>query len=134
MMRLQIILPTGVLYDGLVRKVSAEAVNGAFTMLPRHIDFVSALVPSILFFETASDKSEEIFFAVDKSILVKRGRDVFVSTRNAARGEDLDSLYHTVREHFENLNEHERRARSTLARMEADFVRRFLVLESDIYE
>lgn len=128
-MRIKIASPTGLLYEGEIRKVSAEAVNGAFTMLPRHIDFVTSLVPCILFFETAGDSREEIFFAVDKSILVKRGPDVLVSTRNAVRSDDLESLRRTVDEHFEVLDEHERRARSALARMEADFVRRFLEME-----
>jgi F-type H+-transporting ATPase subunit epsilon len=133
-MRLRIALPTGLLYNGEIRKVSAEAVNGAFMMLPRHIDFVTVLVPCILFFETAEEKSEEIFFAVDKSILVKRGPDVLVSTRNAVRSKDLASLRNTVHEHFEVLDEQERRARSALARMEADFVRRFLELEGRVHE
>jgi len=133
-MRLRIALPTGLLYDGEIRKVSAEAVNGAFTMLPRHIDFVTALVPCILFFGTEGEESEEIFFAVDKSILVKRGPDVLVSTRNAVRSKDLASLRNTVHEHFEVLDEQERRARSALARMEADFVRRFLELEGRVHE
>lgn len=128
-MRLKIALPTGLLYDGEIRKVSAEAVNGAFTMLPRHIDFVTSLVPCILFFETGGEHSREVFFAVDKSILVKRGPDVLVSTRNAVRSDDLESLRRTVHEHFEVMDEHERRARSALARMEADFVRRFIELE-----
>ena len=128
-MRIKIALPTGLLYEGEIRKVSAEAVNGAFTMLPRHIDFVTSLVPSILFFETAGDRREEIFFAVDKSILVKRGPDVLVSTRNAVRSQDLESLRRTVDEHFSVLDERERRARSALARMEADFVRRFVEME-----
>lgn len=128
-MRLKIALPTGLLYDGEISKVSAEALNGAFTMLPRHIDFVTSLVPCILFFETEGEHNREVFFAVDKSILVKRGPDVLVSTRNAVRSEDLESLRRTVTEHFEVMDEHERQARSALARMEADFVRRFIELE-----
>ena len=44
-MRLKVLLPTKVLIDEEVTKVVAEAENGSFCILPRHIDFVSALVP-----------------------------------------------------------------------------------------
>jgi F-type H+-transporting ATPase subunit epsilon len=130
-MRLKIALPTRLLYEGQVRKVSAEAVNGSFTLLPRHIDFVTALVPGILFFDTAGQETKEVFFAVDEGILVKCGSDVLISTRNAVRGADLESLHRTIREHFETLDEQERRARSALVRLEADFVRRYLEMGSE---
>jgi F-type H+-transporting ATPase subunit epsilon len=133
MMQLKIALPSGLIYDGEVRRVSAEAANGSFTLLPRHIDFVTALVPSILFFDTAGEEREEVFFAVDQGILAKCGPGVLVSTRNAVRSADLESLYNTVHEHFEVLDEQERRARSALVRLEADFVRRYLEMGGEAY-
>jgi F-type H+-transporting ATPase subunit epsilon len=132
-MRIQIALPTRLVCDAEVHKVSAEAVNGSFTLLPRHIDFVTALVAGILYFET-TERGKEIFFAVDEGILVKRGSDIFVSTRNAVRSTDLESLDRTIREHFKVLDEHERRARSALLRLEADFVRRYLELGAEANE
>ena len=133
-MRLKILVPTGLRYEGEIRKVSAEAINGAFTMLPNHIGFTTALVPSILFFETAGENSEEVFFAVDKSILVKCGPDVLISTRNAVRSKDLKSLYQAIDEHFTELDEHERRAHSALVKMETYFVTHFLEIEGVNHE
>jgi F-type H+-transporting ATPase subunit epsilon len=130
-MRLKIALPTQIIYDGEVRKISAEAVNGSFTLLPHHIDFVTALVPGILFCDTFGERSEEIFFAVDEGIMVKRGQEVFVSSRNAVRSDDLKSLHATIHDHFDVLDERERRARSALFRLEADFIRRYLKIESE---
>ena len=133
-MRLKLVLPTRLILDGEVSKVRAEALNGSFTLLPRHIDFVTALVPGILSFDTVGEVVEEIFFAVDAGILVKRGPDVWVSTRNAVCSTDLRALHITVRQHFEVLNEQESRARSALVRLEADFVRRYLELGDRAYE
>lgn len=133
-MRLKIALPTRILYEGEVRRVSGEAMNGSFTLLPHHIDFVTALVPGILYFDTSEQGSEEIFFAVDEGIMVKRGPDVQVSSRNAVRSDDLASLHTTIHDHFEVLDERERRARSALVRLEVDFVRRYLRLGSEAYE
>lgn len=133
-MNLKIALPTRLIYDGEVRKISGEAANSSFTLLPRHIDFVTVLVPGILVFDIPGEETEEVFYAVDEGTLVKCGPEVLVSTRNAVRSADLASLHRTVREHFETLDEQERRARSALVRLEADFVRRYLELGGERYE
>ena len=60
--------------------------------------------------------------------MVKNGADVLVSVRDAVIGPDLGLLRLMVRERFEALDEREKRARSALVRLEADFVRRFIEL------
>ena len=120
-------LPTQILVDEEVRKIVAEGENGFFGLLPRHIDFVSALVPGILLYE--SEEGEEAFIAIDEGILVKYGATVLVSTRNGVRGADLGDLKETVVRQFKTLDEQERKSRSVISKMEADFVRRFLDLK-----
>lgn len=126
-MHLKLLLPTEVLLSERVSKVIAEAVNGSFCLLPRHIDFVASLVPGILSFTTVD--GEENFVAVDEGTLVKCGEQVLVSTFNAVRGYDLAQLRTTVDERFMELDEHERVARTALARLEAGTIRRFIELE-----
>ena len=129
-MQLKVLLPTAVLVDEPVVKVIAEAENGSFCLLPRHVDFVAALVPGLLSFTTADGVEE--FLAVDEGILVKQGDDVRVSVINGVRGGALAELRALVTQQFERLDERERRARSALARMEADFVRRFIELREGL--
>lgn len=107
-----------------VTKVTAEAENGYFCLLPRHIDFVAALVPSIFSFEPLKGKEE--FLAIDEGILVKSGPEILVSTKNAIRGPDLGSLKQTVEEQFQTFSDQEKKVRSALAKIEASFIRRFL--------
>ncbi len=126
-MRLKVLLPTEILVDETVTKISAEAENGSFSLLPRHIDFVAALVPGLLSFVTAAGR--EIFLAVDEGILVKRGDQVLVSTRNAVLGPDLGMLKQMVDAQYRVLDERERMARSAVAKLEANFVRRFIEME-----
>jgi F-type H+-transporting ATPase subunit epsilon len=126
-LQLQVLLPTEILVDEPATKVIAEAENGAFCLLPRHIDFVAALVPGILLYETA--QGEERLLANDTGILVKAGDRVRVSVLNAVRGTRLDELRETVEAHFKSLDEHERLTRSALARLEAGTLRRFQRLE-----
>ena len=126
-MSLKILLPTEVLLEEPVTKVIAEAQNGSFCMLPRHIDFVCALVPGILVFFTLDNLEQ--YVAVDNGALVKCGPEVFVSTYNGLRGNDLIKLQHLVAERFVNLDEQQRTARSALARLEAGVMRRFIELQ-----
>lgn len=126
-MQLKVLLPTGVLIDEEALQITAEAENGSFSLLPRHIDFVAALAPGLLSY-IAAGSEEEQFLAVNEGILIKCGQEVTVSTQNAARGPDLGQLQATIEEHFHALDERERTTRSALARLEADFTRRFLDL------
>lgn len=127
-MQFKVLLPTEVVVDEPVRKIVAEAANGSFCLKPRHTDFLTALVPGLLSFTT--EDNVEYFLAVDEGILVKHGEEVLVSSRHAVRGQRLDELEALVRDRFEVLDERERTARSAVARLESDFVRRFLMLEN----
>ncbi len=121
-MKLKLVVPGGILIEREVEKVTAEAENGSFCLLPRHIDFVAALVPGLLSFETAEG---EEFVAVDEGILVKCGVEVVVSTRNAVVGAALGELKEAVEQQFLNLDEREKQARSVLAKLEANLVGKF---------
>lgn len=125
-MLVKVILPSGVLLEQAAAKVVAEARNGSFCLLPRHVDFVAALVPGIL--ALTSGDGEETFLAVDEGVLVKRGPEVRVSTWNAVEGK-LGELRQAVRTQFRELGEQEQKARSALDRLEASLVRQILEWE-----
>lgn len=127
MMNLKVLLPTEVFVDKDVTKVVAEAENGSFCLLPRHIDFVAALVPGLLSYHT--EEGQEVFLGIDEGILVKCGTEVLVSTRHAIQGPDLGSLQHTIEHQFRVLDEKEKMARTAVAKLEANLVRRFLELQ-----
>ncbi len=126
-MRLRVFLPTHVLVDEQAVRIVAEAENGAFGVLPRHIDFLAALKPGVLTFESAD--GGEAFVGHDVGIFVKRGPEVLVSTRNAVRGVDLAALRGMIEREFVMLDHRERTARTALARLEAGVVRRFIEME-----
>jgi F-type H+-transporting ATPase subunit epsilon len=125
--RFKLLLPTEVFVNEEVRKVIAEAENGFFCLLPRHVDCTAALFPGLLIFEKSD--GEEEFLGVDEGILVKRGSEVLVSTRNAVRVDDLGDLKQTILEQFRTLDDRERSVRSAVAKLEANLVRRFMGLK-----
>ena len=127
LMNLKILLPTEVFLETKASKILAEAGDGFFGLLPRHVDFVSALVPGI--FSYWDEDDEEILMAIDRGLLVKFGQEVLVSTRNAVCGEDLQELQRLIDETFFELDDHDRNARSVMVKMEADFMRRLVELK-----
>ncbi len=127
MMRLKILLPTEIFLDLEVQQVVAESSNGSFCLKPRHIDFVTVLVPGILSYLDGADR--EAFVAVDRGALIKCRSEVLVSVANAVMGPDLGSLQQTVRDEFMVHDEKERLARTAVARLEANFIRQFMRFE-----
>lgn len=125
-MQLRVLLPTEILIDEPVLRIVAEAQNGSFCLLPRHVRFVAAVVPGILRYVSATGR--EHCAGVGQGILIKQGREVLISTQYGAVGTDADQLEEDVRRHFDTLNQRERQAATAVARMEADFVRRFLAV------
>ena len=127
--RLKILLPASVLVDRDVIKIVAEAENGYFGVLPRHVDFLTALKPGVLAFEDSD--GVECFVGHDVGIFVKRGADVLVSTQKAVLGEDLVTLRGSIEREFKVLDERDRTARTALARLEVGLVRRFMELKEN---
>ena len=122
-LNLRVMLPTQELIDTQISKVIAEAPNGHFCLLPRHIDFVAALVPGVVsYFDL---EGREFFVGVDEGILVKLGKTVTVSTANAVTGTDLQTLRNSMKTRFTELEAQEQRGRSALARLESATLRQF---------
>ena len=121
-MKLTVLLPSEVLLEEDVVRIKAEAENGWFGILPKHVDTVTALVPSVLVFQRPG--SPEEYLAVDHGILVKCGAEVTISTRNAVRGTSLEQLKHEVEKKFREQEELEKKARAFEAKLETDLVRR----------
>ena len=125
-MQLKVVLPTKILINTTAIKVIAEAENGIFCLLPRHIDFVATLIPSLLSF--VSPQGEEQFMAINQGILIKQGNQVTVATQNAIEGGDLGKLKETVNQQFRLMDEREKNARSVLAKLEINTIRNFIEL------
>lgn len=123
--RLTILLPSRIFLDREVRQLTAGGPVGEFCLKPRHIDYVTALVPGILMY--VGLEGEERFIAVDGGILVKEGDRVEVAVRNAAAGE-LGELRQVVEKMHDEYAEREKVSRTASARLEIGFLKQFLQL------
>lgn len=121
-MQLKLNTPHEIILDIVVSKVIAEGTHGSFCLLPRHVDFLAALVPGLLSWQDES--GNESFAAVGAGILVKRGGDVFVSAEQASHGAELEELKRIVHDEFARQDDRRRSAHAAMAKMEASFMRR----------
>ena len=128
-MRLEICHPSEIFMSTEVNKVVAESPRGNFCILPRHIDTAMALVPGILAY--FNDTGEESFLAINGGIMVKQKDNLFIATRMAIKGE-LGTLRKKVEEFLDEVDEKERKTLSSLARLEADFIHRFLEIGKNV--
>ena len=128
MMEVSIYLPTEIYWQsGDIVKIIAEGLEGYYTLLPRHIDYVSVLVPGILTME--DQKGTELLFAVDYGTLIKQDEKVMVSTRNCVQGDNMATLAKIVEDQFEQLDDLEKKARTALAGLEHSMLQRFAELK-----
>ena len=129
-MTLKILLPFQIFAEVTdVRRIVAESPDGSFGLLPHRLDYVAALAPGILIYETA--ESGEVFVAVDEGMLVKTGSEVLVSVRRALGGKDLSQLRDAVTKEFLALDESEQSVRTVMAKVETGFLRRFATFQHE---
>ncbi len=126
-MRFSVLLPDSILFETDATKIVAEATDGSFALLPRHLDWVAPIVPSLVLV-TELDGRETVI-GTDEGMLVKCGAEVCLATRRAVVGDDLGTMRQTIATRFRSVDEHEAAARSALARLESGIVRRFVELE-----
>ncbi|HSL60012.1 MAG TPA: hypothetical protein VK866_19355 [Acidimicrobiales bacterium] len=128
-MRLRVFAPGHEAVDTVVERVAVQAVGGAFTLLPRHVDIVAVLETGLLAYRPVGDG--EVFVAVDGGTVVKVGDDVVVSTPAAVVG-DLAELRQLVDDICVAREEHESAARLALGRLEVDVIQRLVHLEDRV--
>ena len=128
-MHLKILLPFKVFTEQSgVKRIVVETPQGSFGLLPNRLDCTAALVPGIFTYETAEG---EVFVAVDEGVLVKNGRDILVSVRNAIGGAGLGELHIAVEKEFLIMGEAETDLRTTLAKLESNFIRQMTQLKRE---
>lgn len=129
LMQLQVLLPSKVFacYE-LVESIVLETVEGSFGLLPHRQDCVTALEPGILTYTMQGQAPH--YLAVDEGVMVKNGKQVRVSVRNAHTGASLAELKQSVQTEFLSLSEQELEVRAVLARLESGFMRGYKSLHS----
>lgn len=116
-MKIKLMLPSKALLEAEVSKITAPGTEGSFQVLPRHVNVAWSLQTGILGV-TLAGQDQEVFYAIDRGVLVKCGDLVYVSCFEAIKGNSLEELNREIRERFDEIDEREKKTRQVLLRME----------------
>jgi len=108
-MRLRLTSLGELLIDTEVQSVRAEDNSGAFGILPRHVDFLTALSVGVLSWHDTEGTPHHC--AVRGGVLTVRDGHVSVATREGVVDDDLNRLESTVLARFRSRDEEEQKAR-----------------------
>ena len=114
-MNLKVMTPYSVVLNIPVSQVTVEAVDGFFTLKPKHIDFINALKAGIISYKK---EGKESFVACNRGVVVKKGEEVSISTPLAILGESLDELKKKIAIDFQAMEEERKEVRLSMARLE----------------
>ncbi|MBD5398174.1 F0F1 ATP synthase subunit epsilon [bacterium] len=128
-MNLKIITPLEVYDVSNVDKIYAEGLEGYFTILPKHADYVSSLATSVFKFVSGGKES---VFAVDGGVFVKVGSDVSLAVRHIIKGDDLVDLKNKMEKEFYEIDDNERKTRTALASLEGNIAKLLLELGGEV--
>src|SRR3989344_9640424 len=84
--RLEIITPERVVFQGEADSVSLPTPEGEITILPHHIPLISIMVPGSVLVRQGN---EEQLFAVSRGVIEVDGKSIRVLTETADRAADL---------------------------------------------
>ena len=126
-MKLKIFTPTEVFWDSEIQKIDFEALDGFFTLLPKHIDFVNALKPTIV---KIQENNQYHYVACQKGVVVKKGDEVFISTSLAIKNDDLTELKKQIKNEFSKMEEERKEVLLSMTRLEVGLTRGLMQLQN----
>lgn len=125
-MRLKIVTPMKIEVDTLIDKVDFEALDGFYTLLPKHIDFVNSLKQTIVEYK-ANNKT--YYVACDKGIVVKKSDEVTISTSLAIQDDNLENLKKTISYDFKQMEQERKELMVSMSRLELGLTKGLISLK-----
>ncbi len=126
-MILKVMMPNMVLLNTPVTQVTVEAVDGFFTLKPKHMDFVNALKAGILSYKK---DGKEFFVACNRGVVVKKADEVCVSTSLAISSDNLEELKKKITIDFQNMEQERKEVRVSMARLEVGLTKGLAALST----
>lgn len=131
MMKLLICSPLETVVQAKIEKISFEALDGYRTLLPKHIDYVSALGTGIISYIPQGESVK--YVACHQGIIVKQGLQVTISAQGTIRGNTLSELKQQIELDFKQNEEHRKELNAAMAKLELGLIRGFQQLKGTTY-
>lgn len=127
-MKLEILVPDGVVLDTPINGLRAADTSGLFGLWPNHEDFATLLVPCVLSYR--DEENREHYAAVDGGVLVLRSqtefgneRRVSIGTREAVLANCIEEVADAAAAMLAARRQEERTAREEFAELQSSLLR-----------
>lgn len=127
MMTLTVYLPFQILIQQPIQKITFESVDGFHTILPKHIDYATALKTGIVRYQ--DENGQTSYLACDEGILIKKGANISLSTRLGIKNNNLKELENVIKIDFKKMEETRKESNKTMAQLELTLARGLLQLK-----
>lgn len=129
-MRFKVLTPVGIVLNIEALSIDFQAIDGCWTILPRHVDMVTALRPCIVQYKNIEGKKH--YIACNKGVLVKQGTTVSLSTNLAILNDSLETLTQTIKVDFKAMEEERKEINVVLSQLELGVTKGLLKLKGDL--
>ncbi|HZU38168.1 MAG TPA: hypothetical protein VFA18_19755 [Gemmataceae bacterium] len=126
-MKLEILVPDGVILDAPIRSLRAADASGLFGLWPNHEDFATLLVPCILSYR--DEENRERYAAVDGGVLVLQKGQVSIGTREAVLADRIEEVADAAAAMLATRRQEERTAQEEFAALQSSLLREMRKVE-----
>ncbi|MHB1391148.1 MAG: hypothetical protein ACYCXF_07965 [Thermoleophilia bacterium] len=123
-MQLKVLKPSRVVMEKEVVRMLFATEDGYYCLLPRHVDFITVLVPGVLVFEDTAGLPG--YVRLQDGMLVKCGREVLASTSDAVMVSGVDQDAGAQQGSDTAARDREHQARAVVAGLQTRFSRDWL--------
>jgi F-type H+-transporting ATPase subunit epsilon len=121
-MFLKIYLPYKVFIEvDEVSSITLETSVGQLGILPNRLDCTAIVREGILVCRDMN--GHEKYFALDRGVMVKQGKTVSISVREAVGGTDIGKLYETIKQEYLKTNKSEENMKHIIMKMESGLIK-----------
>jgi alternate F1F0 ATPase F1 subunit epsilon len=113
---LKVYLPTEILLDVNIKKITFKGKSGYITILPNHLDYISSFDNNVM--KYIDENNKERFIASNSGILIKYADKIKIITYKAIMGSTLEKLNQKILETSEEENELEKESNAISKQLE----------------
>ena len=128
-MELKVVTPIEVILSCPIQKITIEGIDGFRSLLPKHIDFITALKPGIMTYVTTDNATK--YLACNQGLFVKCGTQVSISTPWAVISDDLEHLKHHIKQNMAEMEQERKEVGVSMARLEIGLTKGLIQLRRE---
>lgn len=125
----KIITPKAIKHIENISFFRAEDKSGSFGILPRHIEFLTALEPAIAI---AIIEEKEHYYAFNGGVLSFKDNTLTITAKEFVQSDKISELLVIIKSSFIEKEEKERLFSDNIANLEKAFIQKMIEMERDV--